>query len=139
MNYDSILQRLSLFWFLNNAWYFLCLIFLQWLMCYLFDFFAVIFLCFFSDGCAMADGSIVWLYFAKMFPYDSFIWFCAMMFVLCLLRNDVFFSVYCEMIFYFSEILVCLQCGRPLQGAKDKKSHLTFFSPQNWGRNSQIH
>ena len=26
---------------------------------------------------------------AKMIPYDSFIWFCAIMFYLCLLRNDL--------------------------------------------------
>ena len=90
--------------------------------------------------CYVFDVSFSWLlcngwwfhcltFFAKMIPYDSFVWFCAVMFFLYLLRNDVFFSVYCAMIFYFSEILVCLQCGRPLQGVIDKEiSNFTFLN-----------
>ena len=82
-----------------------------------FDFFSVMFLMFlFPDCCAMADGSIVWLFLQR--------WF--LMILLFDFAHWCFFSVCCAMIFYFSDVLVCMQCGRPLQGVIDKK-RIFFF------------
>ena len=90
VNYDSMLQRLSLFLFLNTVSYFLLFIFSKWLTSPLFDFCAVMFfkLLFFWLLCNGWRFHCL-TFCAEMIPCDSFIWFYAMMFFLCLLRNDL--------------------------------------------------